>query len=103
MKEKEFPYKTETEYWDAHKKWSRKFNKLLAKPHRIATSGKDYTQSFMDLLEEGVEKQIVTKEWKNQQIEKFNRELTSPTRFNTAVKNKIEKAKEKFKRKNESK
>jgi hypothetical protein len=85
------------EYWELHKYWKKKINKMTLNVVHFIKTPKQYSDDYEKLLDEGFKSQLITEEFKNHQLEKFYKELNTPTRFKADAKAKLEKIKNKLK------
>lgn len=92
----EKPAQTEKEYWRLHKMFSRHLTKLSLRIYKLPTKTNEYIDDYKELLSEGVRLNIISEEFKQQKINQFYKEMTSPSRFTQDMKEKMQKAKDKF-------
>lgn len=95
----ESPAETESEYWRLHKKFTRHITKMSVGIHRFVKDPTEYINKYKELLSEGVRLNLITEEYKQEKIDKFYKEMTSPSRFTEDMKNKMMKARDKFRKK----
>jgi hypothetical protein len=99
MKKKYPKIETEAQYWEELKKFKKEIWNYTKRVGTFAKKPTEYINDFKDLMYSGVERELITKEFADQQITKFLNELNSPSRFKEDVKNFIIKAKAKFRKK----
>lgn len=97
------PPKTEEEFDEKYKIWKKKVSKLLRSIKKVAKTPVKYIEEYEQLMKEGAEKHIITTEFADEKIYQMNYELTSPTRFKNDVSEKIEKFRNKLRRKRKKK
>jgi hypothetical protein len=97
-KEKYIEITSQEIYDKEFSKWKKKLNEIKLK--NFIKNPTKYITSFEEIIQEGVNRKLISQEWANKKIERLHKEINSPTEFKMAIKEKILKAKEIFKRKN---
>lgn len=88
---------SEKEYWEEHKKFKKKLNNIIKNVKLLVKNPAQYIKDFEDLMNEGVETEVISKEYAEQQKSKLQKELASPTKFKIFAEEKLRKLKNKFK------
>ncbi len=60
------PYETEEEYWTLFNEWEKRLTKLITDLRKMFKKPKEYMNEFDNIMNEGVEKRLVTKEFAEQ-------------------------------------
>jgi pyruvate dehydrogenase complex dehydrogenase (E1) component len=94
---------SEKQYWEEHRKWKEKFNKI----NSLKQLSKDpfgYILKLDEILKEGVERDLIEEEYYIQKMKKVVKESQMPEEFKSDIRKGKQyikkKAKELFKKKN---
>lgn len=84
------------QYWEQHKIYSKKLDKLTRNPAKFFNNPKDYQLQLELTLDEMVQLGLITNEFRTIKLTKFYQNLSKPALWKTEVKDKIVNLKDKY-------
>lgn len=78
----------EKQYWEEFHKWEAELKSLM-KVRKLINDPSKFIESYENILNDGIKKQVIKKEWADEKIRKLHQELTAPSKFKEKIKKKL--------------